>query len=250
MQLLYQLHCYRGKELIMPYDVKRILILLSVLLLSGCSKSTSHGETAHNDNADDDSDSADGGMDGSADTDTDSDSDTDGDSDTDNDSDSDADADADADGGGWQPCTKGDDVWIVHKALSVGEEQNGQIPVNMGNGDKYFMDADSKLTDVWMDMIELSIDNDRHVSLMIDTDTDIVLDFEVPLEGQIESLVEEQDEVRVMMLVSAAVHVLYKNHPCFSEFYDLLLKAEQMGDILVVTETMEDGVVDVRPPVD
>ena len=226
----------------MPYDVKIILIILSVLLVSACSKSTSPGEILPGDNVNDNSDIADGGMDGSADTDVDSDSDSD--------SDGDADSDSSVDGGGWQPCTKGDDVWIVHKAESVGEEDNGQVPVNMANGDTYFLDADNKLTDVWTDMIELSIDNDRHVSLMIDTDTDIILDFEVPLEGQIESLVEEQDEVRVMMLVSAAVHVLYKNHPCFDEFYDLLLQAEQTGDILVVTETMENGIVDVRPPVD
>lgn len=226
----------------MPQAAFRRSLLALALALSGCSPSDEATEGSEDGGGSDDSSDTSG-----ADADGDDDSDGDGDADTDGDTDGDSGSDTDGDTD--PPCLPEEERWIVDRVQELSAPVDDVVTVTLEGGGEYLLEVGTALGDLWLEMLEQRIETDTHVSLWLEPGDNVIDDLEVPYESPVAEVHEDDlvDGWAVLLVYSAAIHVLHETHPCFDEFLDILQDSLVDGSEVILTETDPDDIVDVRP---
>lgn len=105
--------------------------------------------------------------------------------------------------------------------------------------------------DIQLMFLETSQANETPVYLEIKVASRLIQDVLVPYDSPVNELRDQADHVEVLLVWSAAIHVLMRDHPDFDAMYSELAQSMQDGTHRLVTET-RDGheIIDVRLPLD
>jgi hypothetical protein len=234
-----------GEETMRPTSCILIALLCA---LSACSGSSGGDDDTGTDTGSDsasetDADTTDTGGDGGGDTDADADSDTDGDTDGDSDSDTDT-------GTGGDDCIPGGaDSMVMDIPVGISTPVSDIETVTFASSDPVHLDVSTALGQVYHDMIDLFLGNEKPIYLSIEPVARTVVNVIMPIEGPVAAVTPTADGAEVELMHSAAIHFLWNTNECFDHFYQSLVDAlaDQSDQEVSEDPNGDDGIVDVRP---
>ncbi len=104
-------------------------------------------------------------------------------------------------------------------------------------------------TSVWAAVIESQRQANLPVYVEIDAETNAINELHCPVTVKVGEITPNGDgeDVQVELIISHARHYLCKKHPDFSKLLDALKAANDKGTEVIVTETDDNEIIDVRP---
>ena len=80
-----------------------------------------------------------------------------------------------------------------------------------------------------------------------DPETRAIVRLLIPLVSRVETIREDSDVIRIRLEASHAIHTLDRNTPDYDELRTTLVEAEKSRETLVITDTDDHRIIDVRP---
>ena len=169
------------------------------------------------------------------------------DGDTDGDTDADSDSDSDADSDGEAPCVMNGGIWLVDRVEEYTDEEDGSTTIYLESGEQLRIRPGQRFREAWFIWIEGSLGRGEVASFFVDPAEDnTVLEVESTREYTVEWVENDpaEDHINIAFSISAAIHTLYRDHPCFDRFLTLLEEGLETADLLLVTEVSDAGIFD------
>ncbi len=148
--------------------------------------------------------------------------------------------------GGGEPLDHPDESVIVDVVTALSAPAAQLVTVSFRDHDPVTLEVGTPRADVWRDMLDLGRQTARPSYVELDPGTRRVLDVEQPYVSPVVEVRPAQAGVEVLLVYSAAVHVLREAQPGYQAMRALLEAAVQSGASVVLTEKDGLGVVDVR----
>ena len=120
--------------------------------------------------------------------------------------------------------------------------------VSFGASVAVTLDVGTALGGAWHDMCAFSLQYHAPIYLRIDPATRRVRDVLRSLQGKVLNLYPDTDFVGVAITPSAAIHQVRRSGVCFAHLEAELASALADQSDVLVSESDEEGIVDVRPP--
>jgi hypothetical protein len=144
--------------------------------------------------------------------------------------------------------------WIVElsrlAAAREAEEIAGRrayLEVRLGSGESGLLDMSVHRSVVWADVLR-SLQQRKHPAyLEVDPDTRLITEVLVPLRVTVGRIEPIEDGLVVELIISHAPHYLRRSNDLFEELRATLEAARDRNTPLLVTETEDHEIVDVRP---
>lgn len=140
------------------------------------------------------------------------------------------------------------DAMVLDLVTAISAPAGGIETVSFTTAEPVSLDVSTALGGVWHDMLQFSIDYDEPVYLRIDPGTRAIVDVLRSFDGVVVSIHDDVDFVAVAFTTSQAIHELRRDSACFNALDAKLASALGDGSTVLVSESDEDGIVDVRPP--
>ena len=102
---------------------------------------------------------------------------------------------------------------------------------------------------VWADVLDSQRQANLPVYVEIDPETNVITELLCPLTVNVGDIVQTGDgeDVEVELIISHARHYLRDDHPDFTELLDILKTAQEKETRVIVTESDDHEIIDVRP---
>jgi len=135
-------------------------------------------------------------------------------------------------------------------------EKQGELPpqllvVSFHRGQSSFLDMSQPRAAVWAEVLDSLYQEKQPAYVEIDPETRIITELLIPISvtvGEIHPTSEgEGKDVEVELIISHAKHFLRSKHPDFQRFLKILQDAQRQGTQVLVTESDENEIIDVRP---
>ena len=132
--------------------------------------------------------------------------------------------------------------------------EQGTVPaqflvVTFFEGQSSFLDMSQSRSTVWAEVLESLAQENQPAYVEIDPETNVIEEILIPITvtvGEIRPTGEGKD-VEVELIISHAKHFLRGSHNNFQKLREILQDAQKKGTHVLVTESDENDIIDVRP---
>lgn len=124
------------------------------------------------------------------------------------------------------------------------------LAVSFHSGQSGFLDMSQPRSIVWAEVLDSLRQENQPAYVEIDPETRVITELLIPMSvtvGEINPTGEGED-VEVELIISQAKHFLRGKHPDFHRLLKILQDAQKPGAQVIVTESDENEIIDVRPP--
>ncbi len=123
------------------------------------------------------------------------------------------------------------------------------VTVNFQSGRSGLLDMKIPRSAVWADILDSLRQANQPAYVEIDPATNVITELLIPLTVRIGDLTPTAtgDAVEVELIVSQARHYLRRTNPDFQQLLNTLRAAKEQGTAVLVTETDDHEIIDVRP---
>lgn len=122
------------------------------------------------------------------------------------------------------------------------------ITVSFQGGRFGLLDTTNPRSTVWADVLDSQRQANLPVYVEINPETNVITELLCPLTVKVGDITQtsDGDGVHVELIISHAQHYLRNKHPDFKELLDTLKTAQEKGTTVIVTESDDNEIVDVR----
>ena len=138
---------------------------------------------------------------------------------------------------------------IIDYLTGVSTPANERYTITLRDHREIYLDTTMNNTASRAQLLDSIRQQGRPMYFKIDPTTRVIQDYLFSMEYQVQELRPKVDTVEVLLIVSAAIHVLKRSNPDFQNLLEALEKAKLAGETVLVTETdLQHEIIDVRPP--
>jgi hypothetical protein len=148
------------------------------------------------------------------------------------------------------------DLWnsrvFVDVVMEMSEPVEGVVTVTLRGGQRLLLNVSTPLGEVWSDILDRYRAQGDPLYLQVDDPRAMnVIDVLMPYDSPLVALEPFAEGMEVELVYSAAIHFLYRSHPCYDRMLGVLEAAVADGSyVLVSTDFNEgNGILDARPSV-
>jgi hypothetical protein len=149
--------------------------------------------------------------------------------------------------GGGEPLGPLTESVIVDVVTALSAPADRLVAVDFRDHESVTLEVGTPIRDLWRDMLDHARENSRPSYVEIAPATRRVEDVEIPYVSPVVEVREVAEGVEVLLVYSAAIHVLRLEQPGYQAMLAILRDAVTSGASVVLTEKDGLGVVDVRP---
>jgi hypothetical protein len=120
------------------------------------------------------------------------------------------------------------------------------LEVRFAGGQAGFIDMRDLRGAVWADVLRSLREQDQPAYVEIAPDTGLITELLLPLRFTVGSIESSEVGLDIELVVSHARHRLSRSNPDFDELRERLEAAHESGEPMLVTETDDHEIVDVR----
>jgi hypothetical protein len=120
------------------------------------------------------------------------------------------------------------------------------LEVRFAGGQAGFIDMRDRRGAVWADVLRSLREQDQPAYVEIAPDTGLITELLLPLRFTVGSIESTEVGLEIELVVSHARHRLRRSNPDFDELRESLEAARESGEPMLVTETDDHEIVDVR----
>jgi len=145
-----------------------------------------------------------------------------------------------------------DQEWVIKQMFKFDyKDEYAFVAERLRDHDDIFYDMATPNAHAKIDILDSMRDLGHPIYFEIRAGNRVVQDYLFPIESPVADLRYEEESVAVMLIWSAAIHTLMRNHPQFDAFIALLEDSKESGAVLLVTDDdLGRAIVDVRPALD
>jgi hypothetical protein len=122
----------------------------------------------------------------------------------------------------------------------------GYVEVRFADGRSGFLDMSVHRDAVWADVLRSLWERNQPAYVEIDPETQKVSELLLPRRFTVGRVEPTEDGLEVELIISHARHVLRRSNPDFEQLRESLQAAVERDTAVLVTETAEHEIVDVR----
>ncbi|MFH1437337.1 MAG: hypothetical protein ABIJ56_16655 [Pseudomonadota bacterium] len=138
---------------------------------------------------------------------------------------------------------------FVDYVQSLSPPVDGFVTVTLRGGQEFQLNVRSSLGELWAEILESYRERHEPVYLEIDDPRTLtIIDVLMPLESPLHDIRPAEDGVEVVFIYSAAIHFLYRSHPCYEQMLGVLETARSRGLSVLATTDFNNGnrILDAR----
>jgi len=123
------------------------------------------------------------------------------------------------------------------------------VTVSFQSGKSCFLNMSLPKSVVWAEVLDSLRQENQPVFVEIDPKTNVITELLCPLTVKVGEITptDQGGDVEVELIVSHALHYLRSKQVNFKELLKTLQTAHKQGTKVIVTETDENEIIDVRP---
>ena len=123
------------------------------------------------------------------------------------------------------------------------------LTVSFQGGRTGLLDSTNLRSAVWADVLDSQRQANLPVYVEIDPETKIITELLCPLTVNVGDIIpaDEEEDVEIELIISHARHYLRSKHPDFRELLKTLKTAQEKRMKVIVTESEDNEIIDVRP---
>lgn len=148
------------------------------------------------------------------------------------------------------------DLWnsrvFVDIVVEMSDPVGGVVTVTLRGGQQLLLDVTTPLGEVWFDIVDRYRTQGDPIYFQVDDPRTMnVIDVLMPYDSPLVAVRPSPEGMEVELVYSAAIHFLYRSHPCYDQMLGVLEAAMADGSyVLVSTDFNEgNGILDARPSV-
>jgi hypothetical protein len=123
------------------------------------------------------------------------------------------------------------------------------VTVSFQGGRSGLLDSTNPRSAVWADVLDSQRQANLPVYVEIDPETRVITELLCPLTVNVGDIIPtaEGEDVVIELIISHARHYLRSKHPDFKELLKTLKTAQEKKTKVIVTESDDNEIIDVRP---
>ena len=121
------------------------------------------------------------------------------------------------------------------------------VTVNFGSGQSALLDMAQPRSIVWAEVLHSMREAEHPAYVEIDPQTNQITELRWPLAVRVGEINKNNSGAEVELIISHARHYLLRGRPDFNRLLDALETARRQKSTVLVTETDEHQIIDVRP---
>lgn len=123
------------------------------------------------------------------------------------------------------------------------------ITVSFKGGRSGLLDMTNPRSTVWADVLDSQRQANLPVYVEINPETNVITELLCPLTVNVGDITQTSDGegVHVELIISHARHYLRNKHPDFKELLNTLKTAQKKRTKVIVTESDDNEIIDIRP---
>lgn len=134
----------------------------------------------------------------------------------------------------------------AHAAKAPGAPEN-YLEVQLDGGQSGLLDMSVHRGAVWADVLRSLQERNEPAYIEIDPETGLITELLLPVRFTVGRIEPSEDGLLVELIISHGRHHLLRSNEDFDELRATLEAAKERGTAVLVTETDEHEIVDVRP---
>lgn len=132
-------------------------------------------------------------------------------------------------------------------AAELGELPPQLLVVSFHSRQSGLLDMSQSRSAVWAEVLDSLHQENQPAYVEIDPESNIITELLIPISVTVGEIHSVGEDVEVELIISQAKHFLRSKHPDFQRFLSILQDAQRQGTQVVVTESDEHEIIDVRP---